>query len=66
MVSDTAHPEVEATAVTDDPVANTPSGYYHVPTEDAEIEAFLVSYGNDGAAGEADEVPAAESLSDEN
>ena len=49
IVSDTAHPEVAegTTEVAQEAVANTPSGYYHAPTEDAEIEKFLMNYGNE-------------------
>lgn len=47
VVSDTAHPEVAQQAQSDEETLNTPSGYYHVPTEDAEIEDFLLHYGNE-------------------
>ena len=46
VVSDTAHPEV-ARAASPETVVNTPSGYYYAPTEDAEIEDFLKSYGSE-------------------
>lgn len=46
VVSDTAHPEVEQSAK-DEAVINTPSGYYYAPTEDAEIEDFLKTYGSE-------------------
>ena len=46
IVSDTAHPEVEQSAK-DEAVINTPSGYYYAPTEDAEIEDFLKTYGSE-------------------
>lgn len=49
VVSDTAHPELEAQAQMEDSAQNAPSGYYHVPTEDAEIEDFLKNYGNENA-----------------
>ena len=45
VISDTAHPEIAAAVEDDDAVLNTPSGYYHFPTADAEIEAFLQNYG---------------------
>ncbi|MBR5409220.1 MAG: cell division ATP-binding protein FtsE [Clostridia bacterium] len=48
VVSDTAHPEI-AEAVLEQAVENMPSGYYYAPTEDAEIEDFLKSYGADEA-----------------
>ena len=46
VVSDTAHPEVEQSA-REEAVVNTPSGYYYAPTEDAEIEDFLKTYGSE-------------------
>ena len=55
IISDTAHPEVAANAqaeVLSEAPANTPSGYYHAPTEDAEIEDFLMHYGNEMAPSE--------------
>ena len=53
IISDSAHPEVAAEnpdAVKEEAPLNAPSGYYHAPTEDAEIESFLMNYGNDTAA----------------
>lgn len=50
VISDTAHPEVENEEAAQAEVLNAPSGYYHVPTEDAEIEAFLQNYGSDADA----------------
>lgn len=48
IISDTAHPEVAQTVeLKEEPVQNSPSGYYHAPTEDAEIEHFLMNYGNE-------------------
>ena len=48
IISDTAHPEVfENAEAANEAAANTPSGYYHAPTEDAEIEKFLMNYGNE-------------------
>lgn len=49
IISDTAHPEVaENTVIKDEESAATaPSGYYHAPTEDADIEHFLMNYGNE-------------------
>lgn len=48
IISDTAHPEIAAMtgAMREEATVNTPSGYYHAPTEDAEIEQFLMNYGN--------------------
>ena len=48
IISDTAHPEIAAQtgAMREEATVNTPSGYYHAPTEDAEIEQFLMNYGN--------------------
>jgi cell division transport system ATP-binding protein len=49
IISDTAHPEVAAEmeqGILEEAPVNTPSGYYHAPTEDAEIEKFLMNYGN--------------------
>ena len=46
IVSDTAHPEITDETAAKEDVNNTPSGYYHAPTEDAEIEDFLKNYGN--------------------
>jgi cell division transport system ATP-binding protein len=48
VVSDTAHPEI-AEAAFEEAIENMPSGYYYAPTEDAEIEDFLKSYGADEA-----------------
>ncbi|MBQ6118801.1 MAG: cell division ATP-binding protein FtsE [Clostridia bacterium] len=45
VVSDTAHPDVVAAAPPEEPIKTAPSGYYHVPTEDPEIEQFLQTYG---------------------
>ena len=45
VVSDTAHPEVLAQADPEEAVLNSPSGFYQIPTEDAEIEEFLQTYG---------------------
>ncbi len=53
VISDSAHPEVRDEAVEAEDVLNSPSGYYHVPTEDAEIEAFLLNYGNESDDGNA-------------
>ncbi|MCH5199197.1 MAG: cell division ATP-binding protein FtsE [Oscillospiraceae bacterium] len=49
IISDTAHPEVAQNIdiSKDEPAANAPSGYYHAPTEDADIEHFLMNYGNE-------------------
>ena len=50
IISDSAHPEVaaeNADALHEEAPLNAPSGYYHAPTEDAEIESFLMNYGND-------------------
>ncbi len=50
IISDSAHPEVAAEniqAIQGEAPMNAPSGYYHAPTEDAEIESFLMNYGND-------------------
>ena len=55
IISDTAHPEVAASTGVDmlnEAPANTPSGYYHAPTEDKEIEDFLMHYGNEMAPSE--------------
>ena len=45
VISDTAHPEVEERRAAMESVNNAPSGYYQIPTEDAEIEEFLQTYG---------------------
>ena len=45
VVSDTAHPDVVAAAPPEEPIKTAPSGYYHVPTEDPEIEQFLQTSG---------------------
>ena len=45
VVSDTAHPDGVAAAPPEEPIKTAPSGYYHVPTEDPEIEQFLQTYG---------------------
>lgn len=45
IVSDTAHPEVASDMADDEPIPTAPSGYYYAPTEDADIEKFLQSYG---------------------
>ena len=53
IISDSAHPEVaaeRADALHEETPLNAPSGYYHAPTEDAEIESFLMNYGNDAPA----------------
>ena len=34
-----------AAAPPEEPIKTAPSGYYHVPTEDPEIEQFLQTYG---------------------
>jgi len=49
IISDTAHPEVAENTqdVQEEPVVNSVSGYYHEPTEDSEIEHFLMNYGNE-------------------
>ena len=60
VISDTAHPEVAQAVVADMGVLNAPSGYYHVPTEDAEIEEFLQSYGNTEVSAELSPDPDAE------
>ena len=48
VISDTAHPELakEVGEVEDVNLA-APSGFYHLPTENVEIEDFLQSYGQD-------------------
>ena len=54
IISDSAHPEVAAevsSAALEEATLNAPSGYYHAPTEDAEIESFLMHYGNEAPAG---------------
>ena len=58
IVSDTAHPEVAAEnagAAQEEAPMNAPSGYYHAPTEDAEIESFLMNYGNETPAAPAED-----------
>ena len=46
VVSDTAHPEIVADeAAIEEPIKTAPSGYYYAPSEDAEIEEFLQTYG---------------------
>ena len=53
IISDSAHPEVaaeNADALHEEAPLNAPSGYYHAPTEDAEIESFLMNYGNETPA----------------
>ncbi len=58
IISDTAHPEVAENAVPEDePQPNAPSGYYHAPTEDADIEHFLMNYGNDTPLAGDDDAP---------
>ena len=54
IVSDTAHPEVaqQSGEVLHEATVNVPSGYYQAPTEDADIEQFLMNYGNDAVAQE--------------
>lgn len=54
IVSDTAHPEVaqQSGEALQEAVTNVPSGYYQAPTEDADIEQFLMNYGNDALAQE--------------
>ena len=56
IVSDTAHPEIANEAAKED-VSNAPSGYYHAPTEDAEIEDFLKNYGASEAPAAAPQSP---------
>ncbi len=46
VISDTLHPEVADNNSDDSEVQNLPSGYYEAPTEDAETENFLQTYGN--------------------
>lgn len=47
VVSDTAHPEIAANAkAVEDVNLASPSGFYHPPTENVEIENFLQSYGS--------------------
>lgn len=46
VVSDTLHPEIEQSVVEQTATQNIPSGYYEAPTEDADIESFLQSYGS--------------------
>ncbi len=46
VVSDTAHPDIVADeAAIEEPIKTAPSGYYYAPSEDAEIEQFLQTYG---------------------
>ncbi len=47
VVSDTAHPEITVEDTDNFVLETAPSGYYHAPTEDAEIEDFLSNYGNE-------------------
>lgn len=47
VISDTLHPEVADNTVDDTVVQNLPSGYYDAPTEDASVEDFLQTYGNE-------------------
>ena len=53
VVADTAHPEITVEEADDFVFETPPSGYYQAPTEDAEIEAFLSSYGNEAQTPEA-------------
>ncbi|MBQ2758969.1 MAG: cell division ATP-binding protein FtsE [Clostridia bacterium] len=53
VVSDTAHPEIIVDGNDDFVPETAPSGFYQAPTEDAEIESFLSSYGNESHAPEA-------------
>lgn len=53
VVADTAHPEITVEEADDFVFETAPSGYYQAPTEDAEIEAFLSSYGNEAQTPEA-------------
>lgn len=47
VISDTLHPEVADNTADDTVVQNLPSGYYDAPTEDASVEDFLQTYGNE-------------------
>ena len=61
IVSDTAHPEIAAENAGDakeEAPLNAPSGYYHAPTEDAEIESFLMNYGNEAPTDPAEDTDA--------
>lgn len=50
VISDTLHPEIAENIVDDTVVQNLPSGYYDAPTEDAEVEDFLQTYGTEDKA----------------
>lgn len=63
VISDTAHPEIVTDEEEDEKVITTPSGYYFAPTEDAEIEQFLQSYGNENAEATAEEQPVSGGIS---
>ena len=52
VVSDTAHPEIVADKACEEPIKTAPSGYYYAPSEDAEIEQFLQTYGTREAPAE--------------
>lgn len=55
VVSDTAHPEIaEEIGEVEDVNLAAPSGFYHPPTENVEIEDFLQSYGQDDSDETAD------------
>ncbi len=45
VVSDTARPDLVPDEAVEPAPANAPSGYYYMPSEDAEIEEFLQTYG---------------------
>lgn len=65
IISDSLHPEVAeqmAEKILEEAPINTPSGYYHAPTEDAEIEKFLMNYGNDAVDKQSDASSAEETL----
>ncbi len=49
VISDTLHPEIEENYSDESVAQNLPSGYYDAPTEDAETENFLQTYGNEEA-----------------
>lgn len=57
VISDTLHPEIAENTNDDTVVQNLPSGYYDAPTEDAEVEDFLQTYGSEEKK-EADTDPA--------